>query len=251
MAEKSLTIILIEPQLGQNIGAVARVMLNFGLTDLRIVNPRDGWPNPDAYPMAAGADQVLDNAKVFSSLPKAVSDLNRVFATTSRSPDLIKSIYSPQLAVEQLEASSRQGEHVGVVFGGERCGLTNEDVSQCEAIIKIPTASAFPSLNLSQAVALIAYEWFMQSIDHPSHIFRTGYTNLATREQIGNFFNHLEEELEITGFLRHPKKRATIVQNIRGIFQRSNLTEQEVRTLRGIIRSLRSPIRKKSPKKAA
>lgn len=238
MADNSLIIILVEPQLGQNIGAVARVMLNFGLSNLRIVSPRDGWPNPEAIPTAAGADQVLESAEIYSSTQDAISDLHRIFATTSRSPDLIKSIYSPKSAIEQLNSTSDKTEKVGILFGGERCGLMNEHISLSEAIIKIPTSDTFSSLNLAQSVALIAYEWFLQASSHPSHIFRTGNTTLATHDDLENFFLHLEDELERTGFLRHKKKRATMVRNIRGIFERACLTEQEVRTLRGIVRSL-------------
>lgn len=233
-----LTIILIEPQLGQNIGAVARVMLNFGLTNLRLVRPRDGWPNPDAIPVAAGADKILETAQIYPSTLSAIGDLNRIFATTSRTPDMVKSIYTPRPAVQRLVSTSQLGQKVGVLFGGERCGLFNDDISLCEAIIKIPTNDDFPSLNLAHAVALISYEWFIQASSLPSQVFRTGHTSLATQDDLGNLFTHLEEELERTGFLRHEKKRATMVRNIRNIFQRSHLTEQEVRTLRGIIRSL-------------
>ncbi len=238
MDENTLTIILVEPQLGQNIGAVARAMLNFGLTDLRLVRPRDGWPNPEALPLSAGADKILENAKVCPSTLTAIGDLNRLFATSSRLHDMIKSIYSPKPALQRLASTTQQGQKVGVLFGGERCGLCNEDISLCEALIKIPTQPDFPSLNLAQAVALVAYEWFMQASSFPSHVFRTGRTRLATREDLGNFFFHLEEELDRTGFLRHQKKRANMIRNIRNIFQRARLTEQEVRTLRGIIRSL-------------
>ncbi len=238
MAENTLTIILVEPQLGQNIGAVARAMLNFGLTDLRLVRPRDGWPNPEAIPLAAGADKVLESAQVFPSTSNAIHDLHRLFATSSRIHDMIKSIYTPKPGLERLASSEQQGQKVGVLFGGERCGLCSEDISLCEALIKIPTKSDFPSLNLAHAVAVIACEWFSQISSYPSQIFRTGRTCLATREELGKFFNHLEEELDRTGFLRHQKKRATMVHNIRNIFQRAHLTEQEVRTLRGIIRSL-------------
>ena len=238
MDENTLTIILVEPQLGQNIGAVARAMLNFGLTDLRLVKPRDGWPNPEALPLSAGAEKVLENAQVYPSTPTAIGDLNQLFATSSRIPDMIKSIYAPKPALEHLTSVAQQGQKVGILFGGERCGLRNEDISLCEALIKIPTQSDFPSLNLAHAVALVAYEWFIQISSYPSHVFRTGRTCLATREDLGNLFAHLEEELDRTGFLRHQKKRATMIRNIRNIFQRAHLTAQEVRTLRGIIRSL-------------
>ena len=238
MPPNNLTIILVEPQLAQNIGAVARAMLNFGLTDLRLVNPRDGWPNPDAHASAAGADLVLDNIQVFPTIHEAIGDLNRVFATSVRGHDMIKYIYSPHTALEHLVATACQGQKVGVLFGSERCGLTGEDISLCEAIVKIPTNPEFSSLNLAHAVALIAYEWALRLTTSPEEIFRTGLTSLATREDMGHFFIHLEEELIRTGFLRNEKKRPNMVRNIRNIFQRANLTEQEVRSLRGIVRSL-------------
>jgi tRNA/rRNA methyltransferase len=236
--ENTLTIILIEPQLGQNIGAVARAMLNFGLTDLRLVKPRDGWPNPEAVPLAAGANKILENAQVYPSSILAIKDLNRLFATSSRVPNMIKAIYTPKSALQDLASTALLGQKVGVLFGGERCGLRNEDISLCEALIKIPTKSDFPSLNIAHAVAVVAYEWFVQKSSYPTQILRTGRTHLATREDLANLFNHLEEELDRTGFLRHHKKRPKMVRNIRNIFQRLDLTEQEVRTLRGIISSL-------------
>lgn len=238
MTENTLTIILVEPQLGQNIGAVARAMLNFGLTDLRLVKPRDGWPNSEAIAPAAGANKILENVQIFPSTIAAIGDLNRIFATSARAHDMIKYIYTPHTALECLASTAQLGQKVGILFGSERCGLHNEDISMCEALIKIPTNSEFPSLNLAHAVALISYEWYLQVTNCPSQVFRTGTTNLATREDLGNLFTHLEEELDRTGFLRHKKKRPAMVRNIRNIFQRAHLTEQEVRSLRGIIRSL-------------
>lgn len=238
MTKTHLTIILVEPQLAQNIGAVARAMLNFGLRDLRLVKPRDGWPNPNALAPAAGADCILENVQVFPSTLAAIGDLNRVFASSARTHDMIKYIYSPHAALEYLAATAQQGQKVGVLFGSERCGLPSEDIALCEALIKIPTDPEFSSLNLAHAVALIAYEWSVHINHSPSQVFRTGITGLATREDLGNFFAHLEEELDRTGFLRHKKKRPAMVRNIRNIFQRANLTEQEVRSLRGIVKSL-------------
>lgn len=238
MTKATLTIILVEPQLGQNIGAVARSMLNFGLTHLRLVNPRNGWPNLEAVAPAAGADKVLENVQVYPTTCAAIGDLNRVFASSARPHDMIKYIYSPNMALEQLVRTAEQGQKVGVLFGNERCGLLSEDVSLCEALIKIPTNLEFSSLNLAHAVALIAYEWSIHADISPGQTFRTGCTSLATREDLGNFFAHLEEELDQSGFLRHKKKRPTMVRNIRNIFQRAHLTEQEVRSLRGIVRSL-------------
>jgi tRNA/rRNA methyltransferase len=238
VAENTLTIILVDPQLGQNIGAVARAMLNFGLKDLRIVNPRDGWPNSEAIAPAAGAEDILQSVQVFASTLEAIGDLNRVFATSARGHDMIKTVYTPHAALECLALTAQHDQRVGVLFGSERCGLLSEDIALCEALIKIPTNPDFSSLNLAHAVALIAYEWALQVTSSPSQVFRTGHTSLATREDLGNLFIHLEEELDRAGFLRHKKKRPTMVRNIRNIFQRAHLTEQEVRTLRGIVRSL-------------
>lgn len=238
MTKTTLTIILVEPQLGQNIGAVARAMLNFGLVNLRLVRPRDGWPNPEAIAPAAGADEILENVQVFSSTSAAICDLNRVFATSARPHDMIKSIYTPEAALESLALTAKENQKVGVLFGGERCGLLSEDIALCEALIKIPTNSTFPSLNLAHSVVLIAYEWLTQIVSFPPNIFRTGKTRRATQENLQNLFTHLEQELDKSGFLRHQKKRPTMVRNIRNIFQRAHLTEQEIRTLRGIIRSL-------------
>ena len=233
-----LIIILVEPQLGQNIGAVARAMLNFGLSDLRLVNPRDGWPNQDAFPSAAGADKVIENIQVFPTTYTAIADLNRVFATSARTHDMIKYIYTPHDALASLVDTASKDQKVGILFGSERCGLQSEDISLCEALIKIPTNPEFSSLNLAHAVALIAYEWALNTHTLSPIVLRTGLTSLATREDLGKFFAHLEEELDRTGFLHHKKKRPTMVRNIRNIFQRANLTEQEVRSLRGIVTSL-------------
>lgn len=240
MNENTLVIILVEPQLGRNIGSVARAMLNFGLTDLRLVRPRDGWPNPEAEPSAAGAEKILQDVQVFPSTLAAIGDLNRVFATSARPHDMIKSIYGPHIALEHLSATAQQNQKVGVLFGGERCGLCSEDVALCEALIKFPTSAHFPSLNLAHAVALVAYEWSIQLTPSPSQVLRTGHTHFATREELGQLFMHLEAALDQSGFLRHPKKRPVMVRNLRNIFQRAQLTSQEIRTLRGVIASLSS-----------
>jgi len=238
----TLVIILVEPQLGRNIGSVARAMLNFGLTRLRLVRPRDGWPNPEAAPSAAGAEQILQEVEVFSTTQDAMADLNRVFATSARPHDMIKSVYTPHMALEHLAETAHQNQKVGVLFGGERCGLCSEDVALCEALIKIPSNAAFPSLNIAHAVALIAYEWAIQVAPTPSQVFRIGHTSLATRAELGQFFAHLEASLDKSGFLRHPNKRPTMVRNLRNIFQRAHLTEQEIRTLRGVITSLTTEV---------
>ena len=237
-------IILVEPQLGQNIGAVARIMLNLGYRALRIVNPRDGWPNPDAIVNASGADIVLEEAQVYPTLEEAISDLHLVLATTPRGHDMIKSIESPEVAARRLIPLIQKDTRVGLLFGCERCGLTNDDVALCEGIITIPTNPEFSSLNLSHAVSVVIYAFRIalenQSLQH----FRCGKTKLATQENLLTFYAYLEEALQKSGFLRHEKKRPTMVRNIRNIFNRMHLTQQEIQTLHGIIRSLEESPRK-------
>ncbi|MEB3701384.1 tRNA (cytidine/uridine-2'-O-)-methyltransferase TrmJ [Candidatus Bealeia paramacronuclearis] len=231
-------IILVEPQLGQNIGAVARIMLNLGYHELRIVNPRDGWPNPDALINASGADQVLENAKIYPILEESIADLQLVYATTPRNHDMIKSIERPESAAQRLAPLIKEGTRVGLLFGCERCGLNNDDVALCEGIITISTNPEFSSLNLSHAVSVVIYA-FRMALENPlpSH-FRTGKTKIATQKDLLSFYAHLEASLDQSGFLRHEKKRPTMIRNIRNIFNRMNLTQQEIQTLRGIIRSL-------------
>jgi len=233
-----LAVILVQPQMGANIGSVARLMKNFGLSDLRLVNPRDGWPNPKATPLAAGADDILENLRVFNSLKEASCDLNHLVGTSARRHDIIKEFATPKGAVAALYSGACDGCKVGIAFGSERAGLTNEDLSLCESLVYIPTNPDFYSLNLSHAVGMFVYEWRMQAYKGEHHVLRTGHTGPATKDELHGFFEHLEAELLASGFLRNAQKRPGMVQNLRNIFQRSHLTEQEVRTLRGIIRSL-------------
>ena len=232
-------IILIKPQLGKNIGAVARIMLNFGYKELRIVYPRDGWPNHDATVNASGADEVLENVQIFNSTKDAISDLQMVFATTPRNHDMIKMIESPEGSAERLAPEIQSGTRVGILFGCERAGLDNDDVALCQGIITIPTNPNFSSLNLSHAVSVLCYS-FMTALDHPqTKHFRTGKTSLADQSDLISFYDYLELALADSGFLRHAEKRPVMVRNIRNIFNRMNLTKQEIQTLRGIFKSLR------------
>jgi len=232
-------IILVEPQLGQNIGAVARIMLNFGYTELRIVRPRDGWPNHDATVNASGADEVLEKAQIFDSTEEAISDLQLVYATTPRNHDMIKMIESSEGAAKRLAPEIQNGTRVGILFGCERAGLNNDDVALCQGIITIPTNPDFSSLNLSHAVSVVCYA-FMAAVDQPAiERFRTGKTSIADQSDLISFYDYLESSLEESGFLRHEKKRPVMVRNIRNIFNRMNLTKQEIQTLRGIFKSLR------------
>lgn len=232
-------IILVEPQLGQNIGAVARIMLNFGYRELRVVNPREGWPNHDAIVNASGADEILEKAQVFDRVEEAIQDLQMVYATTPRNHDMIKMIESPEGAAKRLSPEIQDGIRVGILFGCERTGLNNDDVALCQGIITIPTNPNFSSLNLSHAVGVVCYA-FMTVLDQPeTERFRTGKTSLADQSELISFYDFVEKSLLESGFLRHEKKRPIMVRNIRNIFNRMNLTKQEIQTLMGIFKSLR------------
>jgi tRNA/rRNA methyltransferase len=229
-------IILIDPQLGENIGMVARAMLNCGLTDLRLVRPRDGWPNPNAISSASGADIVLENTKVFETTSEAIADLNLVYATTARDRDMTKEIVTPEMAAREMRAVGSQ--NCGILFGREAKGMKNEDIVLANKIVIAPLNPGFTSLNLSQAVLLLAYEWYKIADETPDAELRMKDTRPANKEEMLMLFEHLESELDNHGFLRVKEKRPVMVQNIRNVFQRANMTEQEVRTFRGVVKSL-------------
>tara|TARA_E500000318_G_scaffold105084_1_gene111666 strand:+ start:236 stop:1018 length:783 start_codon:yes stop_codon:yes gene_type:complete len=232
-------IILIEPQLGENIGKAARAMLNCGLVDLRLVRPRDGWPNERATANAAGADIVIDNAKVFESDEEAVADLNRLYITTARTRDAIKPVFTPKGLAPELRSVVAKGEKVGVMFGPERTGVRNEHIAMGDAVVTVPLNPGFTSLNLAQAVLLIGYEWWQAGVDVPDYQMLMNDTFPATKEDMERLFEHLEAELDASGFYRVAAKRPNMARNIRNIFNRSNLTHQEVQTLRGMIVAMR------------
>jgi len=234
---KSPTIILSEPQLGENIGAAARAMANFGLSDLRLVRPRDGWPNPKADAMAAGALDIVAAAQLFDSVEEAVAELNYVLATTARDRSMTKHILTPEEGASRLRKATLEGKASGILFGGERSGLTNDEVALADEIISIPTAD-FSSLNLSQAVLLVSYEWFGAEDTTPTENIDHGRGLPATREELFLLFKHLEDELEKGGFLYPPGTRDGMVRNLRSILHRAQLSDQEVRTLRGVIVAL-------------
>lgn len=226
------TIILVRPQLGENIGAAARAMLNCGLTKLRIVDPRDGWPNIKALNASSGADTVIGNAQIFDSLPSAVADLDLVFATTSRTRDQVKDVNFPEQAFQKLPEQFQ----VGIMFGSERNGLTNNDICVADSIIEIPLNPAFPSLNLAQAVLLVSYEWRRTYVknDSPPVIKRTA----AKKSEIISLFNMLEEELESRGFYPSPAMQIKMARNMRNMFQRIQFSQQDVQSLYGIVKAL-------------
>jgi tRNA/rRNA methyltransferase len=231
-------IILSRAQLGENIGAAARAMANFGLGDLRLVAPRDGWPNKKAEAMAAGAAGVLDHARVFATTEEAIAELNLVYATTARERGTTKEVLTPAEAAKRLHAAAARGEKTGMLFGNERAGLDNDEISLCDAVITIPTAD-FASLNLGQAVLLNAYEWFREGdATPPARIEHGPIHRKPTREELFQLFAHLERELEASGFLYPPEKHGTMVRAIRATTHRARLTYQEVQTLRGMIVAL-------------
>jgi len=232
-------VILIEPQLGENIGMAARAMLNCGLHDLRLVRPRHGWPNEHARSPAAGADVVLDQARVFETTEDAIQDLQLVYATTARPRGMTKDVLAPREAAVRLRAFQDGGGAAGVVFGREARGLNNDDVALADAIIAAPLNPGFQSLNLAQAVFAVAYEWFQAGDDTPAaRLSMPKETRPANKQELHWLFEHLEEELDACGFLRVTEKRPVMVRNLRNILQRAGLTEQEVRTLRGVISGL-------------
>lgn len=231
-------IILVRPQLGENIGTAARAMMNFGLGDLRLVRPRDGWPNIKAVNAAAGATEVLDNLRLCDSVAEAVADLRHVLATTARPRYMLKPALTPRRAAAEIHGWAAAGEATGILFGRERTGLDNDDVARADAILTVPINPAYGSLNLAQAVLLVGYEWFQARADAPEVVLAEGRTRPATRDEIENFFHHLERELDACGFLRNREKRPSMVRNIRNLFLRAGLFEQEVQTLHGIVSEL-------------
>jgi len=231
-------IILVGPQLGANIGAAARAMANFGLGDLRLVAPRDGWPNPYAINSASGADWILDAATVFDTVEAAVADMHYLLATTARSRELRKPVLTAEAAVREIRSKTSQGLRTGLLFGPERSGLENDAVTLAQAIVRIPVDDRFPSINLAQAVLLIAYEWFKAADETPPTQFNPGDQPPATNAELVALFEHLERELDIAGFLFPPEKRPSMVRYLRNIFQRQGLLDQDVRILRGVVTSL-------------
>jgi len=231
-------VILVNPQLGENIGVAARAMMNCGLADLRLVAPRDGWPNDKAVAAASGADALLHAAKLYGSAGRAVADLNYVLATTARERYMAKPVLTARAAAKVLRAKAAQGLNCGVLFGPERAGLVNDDLALADALIQIPLNPGFSSLNLGQAVLLTGYEWFQAADATPEVQPRYGQSRPAPKEKLETFFLMLEKELDECGFLRVLPKRASMVRNIRNMFQRAGLTEQEVRTLHGMVACL-------------
>ena len=231
-------IILVEPQLAENIGAAARAMLNCGLNTMRLVQPRPDWPSERARNTAAGAEAVLDQATLFRSIAEATGDLQRVYAMTGRNRDLVKLVLTPTQAVAEMRAATARGERIGVLFGPERAGLLNDDVALVDAVISVPLNPAFHSLNLAQSVLILAYEWFKADDRTPPLVLQTGDSEVAGKAHLMSFLTRLEAELDDCGFLRNLEMRPAMVRNIRAMFGRAQLTDQEIRTLHGILTEL-------------
>ena len=231
-------VILVTPQLGENIGAAARAMLNCGLTDLRLVAPRDGWPNIKAERAAVGALDLMPPVRVFDTVADSIADLTRVYASTARDRKMVKPIVTARQAAIEARAHAAAGGKVGVLFGPERTGLLSDDVSLANTLITVPLNPEFTSLNLGQAVLLVGYEWFQAGDATPASQMPLGGTVPATKEELNNFFAHLERELDACGFLRNEEARPSMIRNLRNMWQRAELTEQEVRTLHGMIKEL-------------
>ena len=232
------TVVLVEPQLGENIGAAARAMANFGLSRLRLVNPRQGWPNPKAHMMAAGADRVLDRAELYDTVEAAIADCNFVLATTARAHDQAKKVISPGEAARDMAGRVATENNVAILFGRERNGLENEEVALADCIVTFPINPAFASLNLAQSVALIAYEWFKHAGAEALPFAMPEKSRSAPKQQLLAFFGNVERELERVEFFRPAEKRETMVINLRNIFSRMQPTQQDIQTLHGVIMAI-------------
>lgn len=231
-------IILVRPQMGENIGAAARAMLNFGLTRMRLVDPRDGWPNPRAVAMASGAGRVLDGAGLFTDVAAAVADCDYVMATTARGRELVKPVLSPERAMETARALSAEGKRVGILFGPERAGLENEDIVHANALITVPVNPEFPSLNLAQCVLLLGYEWQRHGGAVAPEVMALARTDLAQRHEVERLADHFEERLEAAGFFFPQTKADGMKLNLRNMWGRLNLTRAEVQTFHGMLRQI-------------
>jgi len=240
----NVSIILVRPQMGENIGATARVMKNFGIKDLRLVAPRDGWPNTKAHEMAAKADDIIENAQVFDSVEAAIADLNFVAATASKSRDMVKNIISPEKFAEIAGSmgDGKKPQKIGIMFGKESHGLDNEDISFCNVHVSIPVSAEYDSMNLAMAVCLVCYEVFKNANElkekRAGNDNEVGSEGMSTRSDISDMIKFLEKELTEKNFFSTPEKKPGMMVNIRNIFTRHFYTQQEVRTLRGIFKAL-------------
>ena len=230
-------IILVEPQMAENIGMAARAMANCGLSEMRLVAPRGGWPKKGARAAATGASPILDAAKLYATAREAIADLHFVLATTARERGQMKRVLGPEEAVREIQRRAAAGERAGILFGRERTGLENDEISLADGILTFPVNPAFASLNLAQAVLLAGYEWLRQTRGGALPFEGELQSPPAPREMVASFFDYVETELEAVNFYP-PDKKPIMARNMRDMFLRRDLTEQDVRTLRGAIRAL-------------
>lgn len=231
--------VLVRPQMGENIGASARAMLNFGLDRMRLVDPRDGWPNPRAVAMASGAaGRVLDQAGVFADALAAVGDCDLVLATTARGRDLTKPVLTPEQAMAEARRRIAAGGRVAVLFGPERTGLENPEVARANAIVSVPVNPEFPSLNLAQAVLLCAYEWGRQGSDQPAMTLALAGSEPASAIEVARLGDHYEQVLDAAGFFFPPHKAESMKLNLRNLWSRMPFTRADVQTLHGMLRQI-------------
>jgi TrmH family RNA methyltransferase len=234
----SPVVVLVRPQLADNVGACARAMANGGLFHMRLVAPRDGWPQEKAWRMASGADRILDAATVHDTVADAVADLHHVFATCPRPRHIVKPVLTARGAAVELREICNRGLRTGLLFGPERAGLDNDDMAQADALVRFPLNPAFMSLNLAQAVMVMAYEWWTADDGTPPRTLMTNESKVATKGLLENFLTHLVDQLDACGFLRNQPKRPGMVRNLQHLFQRGEVTEQELRTLHGVVTEL-------------
>ncbi|CUH40881.1 putative tRNA/rRNA methyltransferase [Jannaschia seosinensis] len=230
--------VLVRPQMGENIGAAARAMLNFGLDRMSVVAPRDGWPNERAVAMASGAGRVLDGARLSATTAEAVADCAMVFATTARDRDLTKPVYSPEAAMIEARDRIARGERVAILFGPERTGLENDDVARANAIVSVPTNPDFPSLNLAQCVLLMGYEWRRAIAAPAAQTMEMAGTDFANHAELEALAAHYEERLDTAGFFFPEGKAPAMKRHLRNLWSRMPLTRADVQTFHGMMRQM-------------
>ena len=235
----SPAMILVQPQMGENIGACARAMKNCGLSDLRLVDPRDGWPNPAANAMAAHAEDIVEAATVFETLEEAVADLSYTYATTARARDQVKPVFTARGFAADARTRAGDGQKIGLLFGREREGLWNSEIALSSAMITVPLNPGNTSLNIGQAVLLVGYEWWTAADETPDRVLESSEAQPASQAMLDNFLSRLIADLDERSFLAVPEKRDRMTRNIRNIFQRNDLTENEINTLHGIVSFLK------------
>lgn len=246
-AKNPPAVILVEPQLGENIGTTARAMMNTGLQELRLVDPKQDWLSEKALAAASGADRILERAKKYDKVADAVADLQIVYASTARRREMVKPLMSARAAAADMHG--RPDQKLGILFGRERDGLANSEVALANTIIEVPLNPEHSSMNLAQAVLIVGYEWFQAAYEGPQEMITLNRANPASKDVLIGLFEHLERELVNCGFLRNEEKIPSMIVNLRNMLQRADLTEQEVRTFHGMVTELRYGRRPDRPKR--